>query len=289
MLSRRRFIALTTIGSAGAAGVLASCTSGKSLDTSSLTVVQRFPQVLVPGQVRAPISLANRDGVLAVEAAQEIPDILTAVLVDAESGAEIATDISATRHDAGLAAPYWPFRFAVEKPGIYTLIIDGVSPTGAAVQVSARDQVLVPLVGDAFPPFDTPTVSDARGVDPICTRKPEPCPLHDITLTEALALGKPVLYLVGTPAYCSTGTCSPALDGVLKVREEVGDGAVFIHSEVYTDDTLSTVAPAVMSLKMTYEPALFVIDSNGVLVDRLDAVFDEVEVRESLEANSVLS
>ena len=287
MLSRRRFIALTTIGSAG--GVLASCSSSESLDTSSLTVVQRFPQVLVPGQVRAPISLANRDGVLTIEAAKEVPDILTAVLVDAENGTEIATDISATRHDVGLAAPYWPFRFAVEKPGIYTLIIDGVSPTGAAVQVSARDQVLIPLVGDAFPPFDTPTVSDARGVDPICTRKPDPCPLHDITLTEALALGKPVLYLVGTPAYCSTGTCSPALEGVLKVREEVGDGAVFLHSEVYTDDTLSTVAPAVTSLNMSYEPALFVIDAKGVLADRLDAVFDEVEVRESLEANSVLS
>ena len=287
MLSRRRFIALTTIGSAG--GVLASCSSSESLDTSSLTVVQRFPQVLVPGQVRAPISLANRDGVLTIEAAKEVPDILTAVLVDAENGTEVSTDISASRHDAGLAAPYWPFRFAVEKPGIYTLIIDGVSPTGAAVQVSARDQVLIPLVGDAFPPFDTPTVSDARGVDPICTRKPDPCPLHDITLTEALALGKPVLYLVGTPAYCSTGTCSPALEGVLKVREEVGDGAVFLHSEVYTDDTLSTVAPAVTSLNMSYEPALFVIDAKGVLADRLDAVFDEVEVRESLEANSVLS
>ena len=289
MLTRRRFITLTTIGSAGAAGVLASCSSSESLDTSSLTVVQRFPQVLVPGEVRAPISLANRDGVLTVEDAKQVPDILTAVLVDAESGAELATGISATRHDAGLAAPYWPFRFTVDKPGIYTLIIDGVSPTGAAVQVSAPDQVLIPLVGGAFPPFDTPTVSDARGVDPICTRKPDPCPLHDVTLTEALKLGKPVLYLVGTPAYCSTGTCSPALEGVLKVREEVGDGAVFIHSEVYTDDTLSTVAPAVTSLNMTYEPALFVIDKKGVLVDRLDAVFDEIEVRESLEANSVLS
>jgi hypothetical protein len=144
----------------------------------------------------------------------------------------------------------------VEKPGIYTLIIDGVSPTGAAVQVSARDEILVPLVDDPFPPFDTPTVSNARGVNPICTRNPEPCPLHDITLSEALKIGKPILYLVGTPAYCSTGTCSPALDGVLKVRGEFGDSMTFVHAEIYTDDTLSTVAPAVTSLNMTYEPAL---------------------------------
>jgi len=63
----------------------------------------------------------------------------------------------------------------------------------------------------------------------------------------------------------------------------------FVHAEIYTDDTRSTVAPAVTSLNMTYEPALFVIGADGVLVDRLDAVFDEVEVRESLEATSLIS
>ena len=47
--------------------------------------------------------------------------------------------------------------------------------------------------------------TDPRGVDPICTREPEVCPFHDITLTEALAAGKPVVYYVGTPAFCSTG------------------------------------------------------------------------------------
>ena len=289
VLSRRRFITLTTLGSVGTAGVLAACSSGESLDSGSLTVVQRFPQMLVPGAVRAPISLANQDGVLTVEDATDIPDVLMGSLFDSESGEEVVAGISATRHDAGLAAPYWPFRFTVEKPGIYTLIIEDISPTGAAVQVSAREEILVPLVGDVFPPFDTPTVADARGVDPICTRKPEPCPLHDITLTEALALGKPVLYLVGTPAYCSTGTCTPALDGVLNVREEIGDAVTCVPAEIYTDATLSTVAPAVTALNMTYEPALFVIDDDGVLVDRLDAVFDEVEVRESLEANSLIS
>lgn len=256
---------------------------------SALTVIQRFPQMLVPGEVRAPISLANRDGVLTVDQAADIPDLLTASLVNAETGATVASGLSATKHSSGLAAPYWPFRFTVDQPGIYSLLVDGVSETGAAVQVSARDQVLVPLVGDVLPPFDTPTFVDARGVDPICTQRPAPCPLHDVTLTEALALGKPVVYLVGTPAYCATGTCAPALEGVLKVREQIGDAITFIHSEIYTDDSLSTVAPAVTALNMTYEPALFITNAEGVLVDRLDAVFDEEEVRESLEANSLVS
>lgn len=289
MVSRRRFIALASLGAAASTGTVTACTSGGNVDMSALTVVQRFPQMLVPGEVRAPISLANRDGVLTVDQAADIPDLLTASLVNAETGATVASGLSATKHSAGLAAPYWPFRFNVDQPGIYSLLVDGVSETGAAVQVSARNQVLVPLVGDVLPPFDTPTFDDARGVDPICTQRPDPCPLHDVTLTEALALGKPVVYLVGTPAYCATGTCAPALEGVLKVREEVGDAITFVHSEIYTDDSLATVAPAVTALNMTYEPALFITNAQGVLVDRLDAVFDEVEVRESLEANSLVS
>ena len=30
---------------------------------------------------------------------------------------------------------------------------------------------------------------------------------------------------------------------------------------------------------MTYEPALFITDASGTIVERLDAVFDEVELR----------
>jgi len=289
VISRRRFVTLASFGSVGAVGALSSCANDDAIDMASLAVVQRFPQMLVPGEVRAPISLANQDGVLTVEQARSIPDVLTAILVDTETGATVVKGLAASKHSVGLAAPYWPFRFRVDEPGIYSLQIDTVSKTGAAVQVSPREQILVPLIGDALSPFDTPTFNDPRGVEPICTKRPEPCPLHEITLTEALGLGKPVVYLVGTPAYCATGTCAPALEGVLKVREQVGDAVTFIHAEIYSNGTLSTVAPAVTALNMTYEPALFITDARGVLVDRLDAVFDEVEVRESLEANSLVS
>lgn len=289
MFTRRRFISLTAIGSVGTTGFLAACSNAETIDATPLTLVQRFPQILVPGEIRAPISLANEDGLLTNEQASGIPDVLTATLVESESGKEIVSGITAQKHDAGLAAPYWPFRFAVQEPGIYSLVVTDVSTTGAAIQVSARDQIAVPLVGDLLPGFDTPTTSDPRGVDPICTRTPEPCPLHDMTLTEALTLGKPILYLVGTPAYCSTGSCAPALDGVLNVRERIGDDVICLHAEIYTDETLSTVAPAVTALAMSYEPALFITDAQGKIVDRLDAVFDEVEVSESLKRNSLVS
>lgn len=290
MISRRRLIGGTVavIGSGSMASFLAACGGGEAATRlGDLNVVQRFPQMLVPGEVRAPISLADVDGVLTVARAASIPDELTARLLNAETGDLVVDSISAMRHDAGLEVPYWPFRFTVDEPGIYTLTIDGAQETGAAVQISERSAILVPLVGDPMPGFDTPTFDDPRGVDPICTRSPEPCPMHEITLTEALALGKSVAYLVGTPAYCSTGTCSPAMEGLLDVRNRVGDAMSFVHAEIYTDSTVSTVAPAVTALNMTYEPALYLVNAAGTVVERLDAVFDSKEIDEALERHAL--
>ena len=123
---------------------------------------------------------------------------------------------------------------------------------------------------------------DDRGVNPICTYLPAACSLHNITLTDALALGKPIAYLVGTPAHCSTGTCSPALEALLQVSQKLSGSMTFIHAEIYTDDTATVVAPAVEALNMTYEPALFITDAQGIVIERLDAVFDADEINEVL-------
>lgn len=282
MLNRRAFLSsgLGALGFVAGSPLLASCSSsGGDANEERWQIVQRFPQVLVPGDLRLPISLADQEGLLADG---DLPTTLTARLVNAETGATVASDLVATRHDAGLSIPYWPFRVNVADVGLYSLVVDGGPQDGAAVQVLDPSEVTIPLVGSPLPAFDTPTVDDARGVNPICTRTPEPCPFHDVTLTDALASGRPVVYLIGTPAHCSTGTCSPSLDGLLELRDELSATYVIVHAEVYTDDTATQVAPAVTSYAMTYEPALFVTGRDGTIVERLDAVFDSVELREVL-------
>jgi hypothetical protein len=103
-----------------------------------------------------------------------------------------------------------------------------------------------------------------------------------VTLTDALRRGKPVVLLVGTPAHCSTGTCSPALDALIQVAARIGDARTFIHAEVYQDPNATKVAPIVSALAMSYEPAVFVADENGTVTARLDAVFDEVELESAI-------
>ena len=294
MISRRTFItgSLGVIGATSTVGLstlLGSCSDGSNSTTansvlglSDLQLVQRFPQVLVPGNVRLPFSLANQAGLLTIDSGLDLPATLTAKLINTDTQEIVAESLSADRHDTGLTIPYWPFRVDIDKPGIYTLIVDGAPTEGAAIQVLNAIEVLIPLVGSQLPGFDTPTVDEHRGVEPVCTRTPEPCEFHNITLNEALALNKPIAYLVGTPAHCQTGTCAPALEALINVRKSIGDAMTFLHAEIYTDDKATTVAPAVVALKMEYEPAIYITDASGKIVERFDAIFDADEINAAI-------
>jgi hypothetical protein len=292
VFSRRRFLALSA--SLGIGGFVAAC-GGKSSSTisgvdGSLQIVKRFPNSgLVAGDVRLPISLADKSGVLSASSSVALPKTLTGKIVTADSDARdiVLSSITAEQHGKNLSVPYWPFVFPIDKVGIYALVLDVAPDVELTFQIEERKDVSTPLNGDALPPFDTPTLDDNRGVDPICTKPEGTCPFHSVTLTDALKSGKPVVYLIGTPAYCQTGTCAPGLDALIDVAQSVGDSAVFVHADVYKDKTATIPAPAVTAYKLDYEPVLYITDANGVLVNRLDAVFDEVEIRSVLAAAGI--
>jgi hypothetical protein len=287
-LSRRGFL----LGVA-ATGVLAACgsDSGSSAGDSAApevsdpvvdgtyTIAQRFPSdVQEPGTLRLPISLATSAGALV----QDGPATLGAQVTDID-GNPLGDRITAGRRDVS-PGPYYDFRADIDQAGVYYLVVEGGPSQGAAFQVMEPGTVTVPGPGRPLPPFDTPTFDDARGIDPVCTREPEPCPFHDLTLTEALASGKGVVYLVGTPAFCQTGSCAPALESIIDIHEDFADRYVFVHAEVYTDNTATTPAPAVDAAGLTYEPALFITDATGTVVERLDAVWNEEELLEVLDS-----
>jgi len=256
-LDRRTFL----LGAA-AAGVAAAC-SGAEPEVS-YSVVQRYPSdVFVPGEIRLPFSLAN-----AAEFITDGPDELGAQIVNLD-GEPIGDRITAVRRDI--------------TPGVYEINIDGGPRVGANFQVMERDQVFIPRPGDTLEGFDTPTVREPDGVDPICTREPV-CPFHSLTLTEALASGRAVAYFVGTPAFCQTGSCTPALETMVGVEAEYSEDYVFVHAEVWTDLSATEVAPAIDALGIAFEPALFITDANGVVAERLDGLWDETELRERLDA-----
>ena len=297
MFSRRRFFALSATLGAGA--VLTSCGGGSGSGTGSsqdvlsgldgsLQIAKRFsPESIIPGKVRLPLSLADKTGILSTDGKVTLPDELTGKIIDSETGDVIVESVTARRYDENMAVPYWPFVFNIEKDGIYILSLDVAPDTEISFQVLKRSDVPMPKVGDPLPPFDTPTTDNARGVDPICTRPEGTCPFHSMTLTEALKSGKPVVYLVGTPAYCKTGTCAPGLDALTEISKTLENKAVFVHADVYKDKTATEAAPAVQAYKLSYEPLLYITDAQGIQIDRLDAIFDAKELREVLAAAGI--
>lgn len=290
-----RFGRRTFIAGTAAAGLLAACggddssgdgTAGNDdasgdADSGSdgdFSLVQRFATdspILVPGELRLPFGLMKN-----AEFIIDGPDTLSAQIVDID-GAAIGNPISATRRDVA-PAPYYAFIATVDQPGIYGIIVEGGPSTGANFQVFDPADVTIPVPGQILAGFDTPTVGAPGGVDPICTRQPN-CEFHSVTLAEALATGSPVVYFVGTPAFCQTDTCVPALEALVGLQPDFSN-VVFIHAEVYTDDTGSVLAPAVQALSLPFEPIAFLVGTDGVIKDRLDIVWNPDEMRERLQA-----
>jgi hypothetical protein len=56
-----------------------------------------------------------------------------------------------------------------------------------------------------------------------------------------------------------------------------------VHAEVYTDTTATTTTPAVNSYHLPFEPVLFVTDTSGVIVERLDSIWDAAELSTALD------
>jgi hypothetical protein len=262
----------------GTGGGAAVTTESSGTAPKGFAVVQRFPNspLFTPGEARLPISLSDGQNLSTTG-----PDSINGQILT-EDGT-VVTDIVATLRNTDIVVPYWEVRANIPAAGTYVLRLEGDDGFGASFQVFEPGKVASPLTGSPLPPFDTPTVDDHRGVEPYCSLTPDPCPLHDVTLTDALKVGKPVIYMIGTPAHCQTGTCAPGLEFLVAEHERVGDAVVMVHADVYADDAATTVAPAVEALNVDYEPIVYFVDATGVIVDRLDGVWDSGELRERMD------
>jgi hypothetical protein len=273
-LTRRQLLAVT-----GGALVFAACGDDDKAKPAPFGVVQRFPSepLFTPGAVRLPVSLIDQTSNLISGG----PATLTGWIEHYE--ADRVTDITAPRRGVGIEIPYWEVRATLATAGLYTLRFEGDDGHGANFEVFEESDVVSPLTGKQLPPFDTPTVDDHRGVEPYCSLTPEPCPLHAVTLADALASGTPVVYIVGTPAHCQTGTCAPGLEFLVNEHARLGDTVAMVHADVYTDDAATTVAPAVVALNVGYEPIMYLCSADGVIVDRLDGIWDASELTERVD------
>jgi hypothetical protein len=191
------------------------------------------------------------------------------------------------RRGEGIPTPYFPFVFTPPEPGDYEARV-AFSPAPVPFRVAPRDALDLVQVGEPLRPVTTPTFADQRGVRPICTRSPDPCPFHELTLTEALAAGKPTIFIISTPGFCQTAICGPVLELLIEAGAQ-RPAVQIVHAEVYVEPNASgadalKVTPAVTAYGLDYEPSMYVAGADGIVRSRLDFSWDRTELAEALDA-----
>lgn len=158
----------------------------------------------------------------------------------------------------------------VEAAGIYQVVVVTDDGRAGTVAVDVRDTASsrLPAPSDQAPAVPTPTDARPRGYDTLCTRTPEQCGMHEVSLDEALRDDQPVVILFATPAFCQTAVCGPTVDVLEQIRADYPD-VTFIHCEIFSDDG-ATVGDPVAAWELPTEPWLFTIDPTGAIVRRAD-------------------
>lgn len=258
----------------GAAGAISIAATGLQLavgDSRQGFAVIRGQEPYVPDELR--VRLTSPAGkALAVNPQRQR---ITFGLGGSDEGAEV-TDIFTFRHE-------------FDRPGIWVIDVTADRKSSkAAFQVAGKDQDKSPLVGEDALATESPTVSESRGVDPICTRSPA-CSMHDLTIAEALAASKPVVVVFATPRFCTSRTCGPVVDIVENAKKKFGDEASFVHVEVWRNDEDAINkpdgrAPAFAEWKLGTEPWTYFIDEEGIVRDRWIGAVGVTEIETRVDA-----
>lgn len=216
-------------------------------------------------------------------------------------GQDLESDVPGPQVVAGSEATgvYGAPDVEFDRPGFWEVAIEAelegrTQRTTAAFEVLSESDL--PAPGDEAPRTRQPLAGDP-GVDPkaIDSRagpdRPVPDPeLHDITVADAIAAGRPAMVVVSTPTFCVSRFCGPITDSVGELALRFGDGMSFVHIEVWEDFQANLVNPAAVEWiaptrqEDGREPWVFVIDANGVITERFDNVATDAELLAAVEA-----
>jgi hypothetical protein len=136
-------------------------------------------------------------------------------------------------------------------------------------------------VGSKAKPLATPVATSPAGRKKICTREPA-CPLHEISLDDALAAGRPTVVNFGTPLLCTSQICGPVVDEQMVVADKLGAKASFVHVEIYPSRNTGKPVRALTEYGFSTEPWLLVVDRDGVIRARYEGPVTAGQIEDAL-------
>jgi hypothetical protein len=151
---------------------------------------------------------------------------------------------------------------------------DGQALGVSRVAFEVKPRSATPALGAAIPLARVPTATDPAEVEKICSARPTVDQFHGLSMSDAIAAGKPFLLLFASPGFCQTQTCGPSLEVLQRLAQAQGDRLNYLHVEVYQDPHLGAPGlkpvPAVLEWKLPSEPWLFLVDRQGKLFDKFE-------------------
>jgi hypothetical protein len=181
--------------------------------------------------------------------------------------------------------------------GIWTVRVtadlDGGAQTAAST-FQVEEQPQYPAPGQTAMPTENLTIG-SKGVPKaaidsrytISGKIPDP-ELHTWTIAEAIAQHRPALVVFSTPVYCISRFCGPVTNLVDRLAKKYADRAVFIQVEIYRECCTKIVvnqaaADWVYRNGDVTEPWVFLIGSDGTILDRWSSLFSANEISAELE------
>lgn len=151
-------------------------------------------------------------------------------------------------------------------------------------------------VGDKAPSATTATITSAGGDVTHVSTDPTPDPrFYETSLDEAMAAHEPIALILATPKFCTSAQCGPTLDRIKPFVARY-PSVTFINVEPYklklVDGVLQADLTANNELQVTpisdaytmVEPAVVVIDREGIVRAKFDLIFGDEELATALDA-----
>lgn len=179
----------------------------------------------------------------------------------------------------------------------FTTAAGGGAATVVRLTFDVQPSSAVVKVGDHAPASKTPTLADVGGDATHISTDPSPDPaFYETSVDQALADGKPFALVFATPKFCASAQCGPTLDRIKPYAARY-PSVTFINVEPYklklVDGVLQPDTDANGQLqtatvtdewRLFTEPAVFVVDRDGIVRAAFELIFSDAELTAALDA-----
>ncbi|MDH4276555.1 MAG: hypothetical protein OEW83_00585 [Acidimicrobiia bacterium] len=257
-------------------------------DSEVTVVVANSPGTLVPAtSQRLMTAILDPSGVGYLGSAQDPIEVVVRP-VDAPGAADSEQRLNArwlSAHEAGLGL--YLSEPVFDAAGIWEVRIEsqGTDIGGTLVEVAAEP--VMPLIGSAAPPSDSPTSAGRSDLTAISTDTDPNPTFYELSIGDAVTSGTPTVIAFATPAFCQTALCGPTMEHVRETVAGRSDLNV-VHVEPYdlTEARSGNLVPvpAMVEWNLPTEPWVFVVDGSGTITAAFEGIFGADELSAALDA-----